>query len=197
MSISRALDHLRSRLDRARDGDLWYHFTRSPVTVAAAVVSLLFVALAVGAPVLSPQNPFDAAALNIGDSRLPPLWIEGGQTRYPLGSDSQGRDVLSTIMYGSRISLGVSFAATALAMIVGVSLGLVSGYSGGRADNVIMRLADVQLSFPTILIALLIDGIARNALPKSVHQELAIPILVLAIGMASWVQYARTVRGST
>jgi len=185
------------RVARARDSDLWYHFTRSPVTMVAAAVTTLFLILAAVAPVLAPQNPFDTAALNIGDARLPPAWLEGGQSRYPLGSDSQGRDVLSTIMYGSRISLGVSFAATLFAMIIGVSLGLISGYAGGRLDNVIMRLADVQLSFPTILIALLIDGIARNALPKGVHQELAIPILVLAIGMASWVQYARTVRGST
>lgn len=188
---------LQERVARVRGSDLWYHLTRSPVTMIAAAVTALFLLLAAVAPLLAPQNPFDTAALNIGDARLPPAWLDGGQARYPLGSDSQGRDVLSTIMYGSRISLGVSFAATAFAMVVGVSLGLVSGYSGGRVDNVIMRLADVQLSFPTILIALLIDGIARNALPKSVHQELAIPILVLAIGMASWVQYARTVRGST
>jgi len=187
----------RERVARVRNSDLWYHFARSPVTMAAAAVTALFLILAAVAPLLAPQNPFDTAALNIGDARLPPVWLDGGQARYPLGSDSQGRDVLSTIMYGSRISLGVSFAATLFAMIVGVSLGLVSGYTGGRVDNVIMRLADVQLSFPTILIALLIDGIARNALPKSTHQELAIPILVLAIGMASWVQYARTVRGST
>jgi peptide/nickel transport system permease protein len=175
---------LRDRVARARESDLWFHFTRSPVTIVAAGVTLVFLALAAAAPFVAPQNPFDAAALNIGDSRLPPAWIAGGQGRYPLGTDSQGRDVLSTIVYGSRISLGVSFAATMFAVLLGVSLGLVSGYVGGRIDNVIMRLADVQLSFPTILIALLIDG-------------MAIPILILAIGMASWVQYARTVRGST
>jgi len=197
MSAARPVAAVGNRIARARDSDLWHHFTRSPVTVAAAAVTLLFLALAGAAPLLAPQNPFDAAALNIGDSRLPPAWLEGGQRRYPLGTDSQGRDVLSTIMYGSRISLGVSVAATVLAMILGVSLGLVSGYAGGRLDNVIMRLADVQLSFPTILIALLIDGIARTALPKNVHQDLVIPILILAIGMANWVQYARTVRGST
>lgn len=185
------------RIAHWRNSDLWYHFTRSPVTMAAAAVTALLFTLAGVAPLLAPQNPFDTAALDIGDARLPPAWLGGGQSRYPLGTDSQGRDVLSTIMHGSRISLMVSVGATALAMILGVSLGLLSGYRGGRVDNVIMRLADVQLSFPTILIALLIDGVARNALPKGVHQNLAIPILVLAIGMASWVQYARTVRGST
>jgi peptide/nickel transport system permease protein len=188
---------LRNRVARARESDLWFHFTRSPVTIAAATVTLLFLTLAAAAPLFAPQNPFDAAALNLGDARLPPTWIPGGQIRYPLGTDSQGRDVLSTVIYGSRISLGVSCAATLFAMLLGVSLGLVSGYVGGRIDNVVMRLADVQLSFPTILVALLIDGIARNALPRDVHQELAIPILILAIGMSSWVQYARTVRGST
>jgi peptide/nickel transport system permease protein len=187
----------RENLARLRDSDLWYHFSRSPVTVVAATVTALLLVLAAAAPLLSPQNPFDTAALDVGDSRLPPVWIEGGQARYPLGTDSQGRDVLSTIMYGSRISLGVSLAATLLAMVLGVPLGLVCGYAGGWVDNVIMRLADVQLSFPTILVALLIDGIARNALPRAAHQELAVPVLILAIGMASWVQYARTVRGST
>jgi peptide/nickel transport system permease protein len=197
MRASGLLADLRDRIARARDSDLRFHFMRSPVTVVAAAVTLLFLVVAAAAPLLAPQNPFDAAALDIGDSRLPPAWIAGGHARYPLGTDSQGRDILSTIIYGSRISLGVSVAATLFAMLLGVSLGLVSGYAGGRIDNVVMRLADVQLSFPTILIALLIDGIARNALPSNIHQELAIPILVLAIGMASWVQYARTVRGST
>jgi peptide/nickel transport system permease protein len=188
---------LRDRLARAADSDLWYHFTRSPVAMAAAAVTLGFLLVAALAPLLAPQNPFDVGALDISDSRLPPCWLAGGQLRYPLGTDSQGRDVLSTILYGSRISLFVSIAATGFSALLGVALGLVSGYFGGRLDNLIMRLADVQLSFPTILIALLIDGISRTALPKALHQALAIPILVLAIGLASWVQYARTVRGST
>jgi len=188
---------LRTRIARARDGDLWYHFKRSPLTVIAAAITAVFALAALAAPVIAPQDPFDTGGLDILDARIPPVWLEGGKAHYPLGTDSQGRDVLSTIIYGSRISLGVSLAATLLAVLLGVSLGLVSGYAGGRLDNLIMRLADVQLSFPTILIALLIDGIARTALPKDLHQEMAIPILVLAIGMANWVQYARTVRGST
>jgi peptide/nickel transport system permease protein len=122
--------------------------------------------------------------------------VEGGERAYLLGSDNQGRDILSTLMHGARISLGVGLASVFLALILGVSLGLLSGYLGGRLDAFIMRVADVQLSFPAILIALLIDGVARVALPGD-HDELAIPVLILSIGLANWVHYARTVRGST
>jgi peptide/nickel transport system permease protein len=137
------------------------------------------------------------AGLNLNDAFTPPAWEERGVAAYPLGTDNQGRDILSTIMHGARISLGVGIASVLFALVLGVSLGLVSGYFGGRIDALIMRVADVQLSFPAILIALLIDGVARIALPGDRHDELAIPVLVLAIGFAGWVQYARTVRGST
>jgi len=188
---------LAARLARARDSDLWWSFRRSPLTVVAAAVVALFVLAALAAPLLAPQNPFDPGALDILDSRLPPVWIKDGTWKYPLGTDSQGRDVLSTILYGARISLGVSLAANLAAMSLGVTLGLVSGYFGGRVDNLIMRVADVQLSFPTILIALLIDGLSRQLIPREVHAALAIPLVIVAIALASWVQYARTVRGST
>ena len=173
------------------DHDLAWSFRRSPVTMLAAALTLICVAAALAAPWLSPQDPFDMAALNLGDAFSPPSWT------YPLGTDNQGRDILSTIMHGARISLGVGLAAVLLAAVLGVSLGLLSGYLGGRVDAMIMRVADVQLSFPAILIALLIDGVARVALPGDRHDQLAIPVLVLAIGFAGWVQYARTVRGST
>ncbi|MBM3522225.1 MAG: ABC transporter permease [Alphaproteobacteria bacterium] len=185
------------RLARIADSDLWWSFSRSPVTIASALVVLVFFAIAILAPWLAGQNPFDPGALDIMDARIPPLWLADGQARFPLGTDSQGRDVLSTILYGARISLGVSIAANAVAMTLGVTLGLIAGYFGGRVDNVIMRFADVQLSFPTILIALLIDGLARQAMPRDVHATLAIPLVVFAIALANWVQYARTVRGST
>jgi len=188
---------LAARLARARDSDLWWSFRRSPLAVVAAAVVALFVLAALAAPLLAPQNPFDPGALDILDSRLPPVWIKDGTWKYPLGTDSQGRDVLSTILYGARISLGVSLAANLAAMSLGVTLGLVSGYFGGRVDNLIMRVADVQLSFPTILIALLIDGLSRQLIPGEVHAALAIPLVIVAIALASWVQYARTVRGST
>ncbi len=184
-------------LRRAWDSDLAHSFRRSPVTVAAALLTLLCVGSAVLAPVLAPQNPFDSATLNLSDGFTPPAWTGNGKAAYFLGTDDQGRDVLSTIMYGSRISLGVGLASVALAATLGVSLGLVAGYAGGRLDAFIMRVADIQLSFPAILIALLIDGVARVAMPTELHDRIAIPVLILAIGFAGWVQYARTVRGST
>jgi peptide/nickel transport system permease protein len=182
---------------RLSDSDLWWSFRRSPLTIVATLVVITFVLIALLAPWLATQNPFDPGALDILDARLPPAWVEGGSLRYPLGSDSQGRDVLSTILYGARISLGVSLAANLAAMMLGVTLGLIAGYFGGRLDDMLMRVADVQLSFPTILIALLIDGIARQVVPRDIHATLAIPLVVLAIALANWVQYARTVRGST
>ncbi|TMH45291.1 MAG: ABC transporter permease [Betaproteobacteria bacterium] len=184
-------------LRRIWDHDLAWSFRRSPVTVVAAALTVICVGAALLAPWASPQDPFDMAALNLSDAFTPPAWEDKGMASYPLGTDNQGRDILSTIMHGARISLGVGIAAVLFALVLGVSLGLLSGYLGGRVDAVIMRIADVQLSFPAILIALLIDGFARVALPGDRHDELAIPVLVLAIGFAGWVQYARTVRGST
>jgi peptide/nickel transport system permease protein len=178
-------------LRRLWEHDLAWSFRRSPVTVVAAALTALCVGAALLAPWLAPQNPFDMASLNLSDAFTPPTW------HYPMGTDNQGRDILSTIMYGARISLGVGIASVLLALLLGVALGLVAGYVGGRVDALIMRVADVQLSFPAILIALLIDGVARIALPADRADQLAIPVLVLSIGFAGWVQYARTVRGST
>jgi peptide/nickel transport system permease protein len=172
--------------------DLAYSFRRSPVTIVAALLTLVCVGGAVFAPWIAPYNPFDAASLDLNKAFSAP-----GAPGYLLGTDDQGRDVLSTIMYGARISLGVGLAAVLFALVLGVSLGLLSGYFGGRLDAFIMRVADIQLSFPAILIALLIDGVARVALPAHTHDEIAIPVLILAIGVSGWVQYARTVRGST
>ena len=177
--------------------DLAYSFRRSPVAIAAAVLTVICVGGALLAPWIAPQNPFDPASLDLNNAFSPPAWPAPGAPSYPLGTDDQGRDILSTIMYGTRISLGVGAAAVLFALVVGVTLGLVSGYLGGRVDAFIMRVADVQLSFPAILIALLVDGVARVAMPTDSHDEIAIPVLILAIGVSGWVQYARTVRGST
>jgi peptide/nickel transport system permease protein len=179
------------------DHDLAWSFRRSPVTIVAAALTLICVGAALLAPWLSPQDPFDMASLNLNDAFTPPAWDERGNPHYPLGTDNQGRDILSTLMHGARISLGVGMAAVFLSLVLGVTTGLLAGYYGGRLDAIIMRVADVQLSFPAILIALLIDGVARVALPGERHDQLAIPVLVAAIGFAGWVQYARTVRGST
>ena len=179
------------------DHDLAWSFRRSPVTVVAALVTLVCVAGAALAPWVAPQDPFDLAALDLNNAFLPPAWTESGRAAFLLGTDNQGRDILSTIMYGARVSLGVGLASVLFALVLGVSLGLVSGYFGGRLDALIMRVADVQLSFPAILIALLIDGVARVALPSDRHDAIAIPVLIVAIGLSTWVNYARTVRGST
>ncbi len=184
-------------LRRGWDHDLAWSFRHSPVTVLAALLTLVCVGGALFAPWLAPHNPFDSGSLNLSDGFTPPAWTQGGRAAYLFGTDDQGRDLLSAIMYGARISLGVGVAAVLFSMALGVGLGLAAGYVGGRLDAFIMRIADIQLSFPAILIALLIDGVARVALPREAHDEIAIYVLILAIGVSGWVQYARTVRGST
>jgi peptide/nickel transport system permease protein len=197
VAIVSARPPARERLAAIWNGDLAYSFRASPVAVIAAAVLLVCLGAALLAPWVAPHNPFDLRTLDLHDGLAPPAWQTGGTARYLLGTDDQGRDVLSAIMFGTRISLLVGLAAVALAMLLGVSLGLVAGYVGGRVDAVIMRVADVQLSFPAILIALLIDGVARAALPRDAHASLALFVLVVAIGVSNWVQYARTVRAST
>jgi len=187
----------RSRIAALWDSDVAWSFRQSPLAMVSFVVLLICVGGAVLAPWLAPHNPFDLKTLNLNDALLPPSWSAGGNPSYFLGTDDQGRDVLSAIMYGARVSLLVGLASVLLAILLGVSLGLLAGYAGGKVDAVIMRVADVQLSFPAILIALLIDGVFRAALPRESHGEVALLVIVLAIGFSNWVQYARTVRGST
>ena len=188
---------LQDSIHRFFDGDVWYSFTQSKTTMIAAVVTAVLILSSVFAPLISLQNPFDPANLNLMDSFLPPVWIEDGSWRFPLGSDDQGRDLYSTILYGSRLSILIGIASVVFAMTLGVSLGLIAGYLGGAVDAFIMRVADIQISFPSILIALLIDGIARAILPGESHEELVVYVLILAIGLSQWVNFARTVRGST
>ena len=185
------------RLHRLLDSDLAWSFRHSPVAVGAAIVAAAIIAGAAGAPLLAPHDPFDLASLSLLDASSPPAWTLGGSWSYPLGTDNQGRDVLSAILYGARLSLVVGLSAVLIALALGVTLGLVAGWCGGIAEAVIMRIADVQLSFPAILIALLIDGVARSVLPRDVQAEIAIYVLIAAIALSAWVQYARTVRGST
>ena len=178
------------------DGDVWHSFRSSPVAIAAAAIALVCVFCAVFAGVIAPHNPFDLATLELSDSMLPPAWMAGGRWTYVLGTDEQGRDVLSALMYGARISLLIGGASVLVSTVVGVGLGLVSGYAGGAVDAFIMRVCDVMLSFPSILIALLIAGVGRALFPQA-HDSLAFGVLILAIALPGWVQYARTVRGST
>jgi len=185
-----------SRWARLLDSDLWYSFRHSPTAMIASAIALLCLVCALFAQWLAPHNPFDLATLDLIDARLPPAWIDGGSTKYLLGTDDQGRDILSALMYGSRISLFVGLASVLLSVLIGVGLGLLAGFAGGAIDGFIMRVCDVMLSFPSILVALLIDGLGRALFPNA-HESLAFMVLVIAIALTGWVQYARTVRGST
>lgn len=182
---------------RAWQSDLTYSFVRSPAAMLSAGVALVIILAAALAPLIAPHNPFDLSTLDLLDANLPPAWAGEGDARFLLGTDDQGRDMLSAIMFGARISLIVGVSSVVFALVLGVSLGLISGYAGGRIDSIIMRIADIQLSFPAILIALLIDGIARSLLPRDAQDSLSLYVLIFAIGISGWVQYARTVRGAT
>jgi len=185
-------------LHRAWDSDLAWSFRRSPVAVAASIVAGVLILAAVFAPWVAPHTPFDAATLNLMEGFSPPGAPSPVSGRvFLLGTDGQGRDVFSAILYGARVSLLVGFASVLFSVMLGVSLGLVSGYVGGRADALIMRIADIQLSLPAILIALLVFGVARGLIQPAYHEEAAIAVLIVAIGLSNWAQYVRTVRGST
>ena len=185
-----------SLIRRALDSDIFYSFRRSRLTMVAAVVTLLFFALAIAAPLIAVQNPFDPSELQLINSRIAPLWTADGQTPYLLGTDEQGRDVLSAILYGLRISLVVGVLGVIFSGALGIALGLIAGYFGGAVDALIMRIADVQLTFPAILIALLVNGIVKSLFGNRLDAMSMLGVLVLAIGLSFWVQYARTVRGS-
>ncbi len=190
--------HRDSLFARALDSDLFHSFIRSPVTVISALLTVIMITAAMLAPVISPQNPFDPATLNLMEGFTPPMQPnEFTGNVYWLGTDAQGRDIFSAILYGSRVSLLVGFAAVGFAALLGITLGLISGYLGGWVDALIMRIADVQLSFPAILIALLIFGVFKGVVPPAMQDQVAIYVLIVAIGLSDWVQYARTVRSST
>jgi peptide/nickel transport system permease protein len=186
-----------SRLKRFRDSDIWFSFTRSWITMIAAAIALVLVASAIFAPWIAPNDPFDPATLSLLDGSKPPVWAAEGEWRFPLGTDQQGRCVFSSILFGMRISIIVGFAGVLLAATLGITLGLIAGYLGGAADSIIMRVADVQLTFPAILIALLIDGTTRALFGNQRSETTIFWVLVISIGLSFWVQYARTVRGST
>ena len=183
-------------IGRAFDSDIFYSFRRSRLTMVAAIVTLLFFALAIAAPLIAVQNPFDPSELQLMNSRIAPLWTADGQSPFLLGTDEQGRDVLSAILYGLRISLVVGILGVILSGALGIALGLIAGYFGGAIDALIMRIADVQLTFPAILIALLVNGIVKSLFGNRLDAMSMLGVLVLAIGLSFWVQYARTVRGS-
>ena len=181
---------------RIVDSDLFYSFSRNPIVVVSAVITFVFIIAATFAPWLAPHNPFDPASLDLMEASTPPVWLEDGMSKFMLGTDDQGRDILSTIMFGSRVSLIVGFSAVLFSVFVGVGSGLLAGYLGGWLDTAIMRLADVQLAIPAILIALMINGVVAILLPPQLQHEMAIYVLILAIGVSDWPRYARVTRGS-
>ncbi|NVK33993.1 MAG: ABC transporter permease [Rhodobacteraceae bacterium] len=186
-----------STMERLLDSDIFHAFLRSKVTIMAAAGTLILFLLAFLSPWIAPHDPFDLASLDVMNSYMPPAWIEGADPAFLLGTDDQGRDILSAIFYGMRISLIVGFCSVIFAALVGIGLGLIAGYMGGRIDALIMRVADVQLTFPAILIALLIDGAARGLFGSLDREVFSFWILIFSLSLSFWVQYARTVRGST
>ncbi len=191
-------DSFRAVLRRAWDSDLAWSYRRSPVAILASLTTFAILLLALLAPWIAPQNAFDPGAIRLDDGFLEPMQRSPGTGMlHVMGTDSQGRDLLSAILYGSRVSLLVGFASVGFSMVLGITLGLMAGFIGGRTDAIIMRVADVQLSFPAILIALLVFGVGRGLIHPSQHEQMAVAVLIVAIGLSHWAQYARTVRGST
>ena len=186
-----------SRWQRFLDNDIVYSFLTTPGAMIAATITLIAITATFAAPLIAPYNPFDPAQISLWDGKLPPAWTDGGSSAYLLGTDNQGRDMLSTILYGGRISILVGIAAVFLGMLLGVTLGVISGYFGGLTDTIIMRIADVQLTIPGILVAILINGIGRAALPLELREEFAIYVVIVAIGLTDWPQFARVARGAT
>ena len=186
-----------TRWKRFKDNDVVWSFINSPGAMIAAAVTVFLILACILAPIIAPFDPFDPSQISLWDGKLPPAWIEGGQSQYFLGTDNQGRDMLSTILYGGRLSVLVGLAAVCLGMVLGVTLGVISGYVGGVTDAVIMRIADVQLTIPGILLAILINGVGRAFLPLELRQEFAVYVVIIAIGLTDWPQFARVARGAT
>ena len=186
-----------SRWQRFLDNDVTWSFLHTPSAIVAACVTVIAVSAALAAPWIAPYDPFDPSQISLWDGKLPPAWVEGGSSTYMLGTDNQGRDMLSTILYGGRLSIVVGFVAVFLGMLLGVTLGVISGYLGGKVDAIIMRFADVQLTIPGILLAILINGIGRAILPIDMRDDFAIYVVIIAIGLTDWPQFARVARGAT
>ncbi|MDP0926349.1 ABC transporter permease [Paracoccus onubensis] len=186
-----------SRFARARSGDLWWSFTHSVSARIALAILLLLIVTAFLAPLIAPQNPYDPAQLDMWKSELPPIWLDGSEWPYLLGTDTQGRDMLSVMLYGTRTSVMIGIVSVALSLMIGLTIGLVAGYFGGILDNILMRIGDVVLSIPTILIAILVSAVVRQMLPPDLREIGASAVLILAITISGWVQYARTVRAQS
>ncbi|HIF9217005.1 TPA: ABC transporter permease [Photobacterium damselae] len=185
-----------SRWQRFKQSDFLYFFCKDKVAMVSFALFMVFATMAVFAPFIAPTNPYDLSSIDIMDAELPPSWMDEGDERFTLGTDDQGRDIFSTILYGSRLSLTIGLLAVGLQLILGVIIGLSAGYFGGRIDNFLMRIADVQLSFSTMMVAIIISAIFRTALGSELYAQYAVVMLVVIIGIAEWPQYARTIRAS-
>ncbi|SCB48791.1 peptide/nickel transport system permease protein [Rhizobium miluonense] len=183
-----------SLFKRLRSSDLWWSFTHSKAAIIGATILAVLILTALLAPLIAPQNPYDGAQLDMWKAELPPIWHEGGEMPYLLGTDTQGRDMLSAVLYGTRISIVIGIASVVLSLLIGLVAGLVAGFFGGFIDNLLMRIGDIMLSIPTILVAILVSTVVRQMLPESLREIGASAVLVFAIALSSWVQYARTVR---
>ncbi len=179
------------------DTDIGYSFRKSKIAILSTIVFVIILLASMFANIIAPYDPFEPKTISLIDAFTPPFWSSEGSSEFILGTDQQGRDMLSTMIYGSRISLTVGFASIIFALILGVTLGITSGYLGGRYEIIVMRLTDVQLTIPSILMALLVDGIARGFISKSLHDDMAIYVLILAIGISEWPQFARVTRAAT
>ena len=188
---------IQKTFNKIYDTDIGYSFFNSKIAVISSSVFFIIFLCSFFAGIVAPYNPFDPASVSLMDAFTPPVWSEGGSASFFLGTDQQGRDMFSTMIYGSRISLIVGFASIFFAMILGVFLGVTAGYIGGRYEIIAMRITDIQLTIPTILMALLVDGIARAIISRSMHDEMAIYVLIFAIGISEWPQFARVTRAST
>jgi peptide/nickel transport system permease protein len=190
------MNYLQGRWQEMLKSDLYYYYRRDKVAIVSSLIFLLFAFMALFAPWIAPFDPYDLKQLELLDSELPPIWVEDSDPRFLLGTDDQGRDLWSTILYGMRVSLLIGISAVLLQSTIGIVVGLVSGYIGGKVDSVLMRIADVQLSFSTLMVAIIILAIVKSSFGAETYSNWAIVILIFVIGLSEWPQIARTVRSS-
>jgi peptide/nickel transport system permease protein len=190
------MDALNLYWRRILESDLVYYYRRDKIAIASSLTFLIFALMALFSPLIAPFDPYDLTQLDLMNSEMPPSWIEGADPRFLLGTDDQGRDLWSTILYGMRVSLLIGICAVLLQGTIGIVVGLVSGYVGGRVDNLLMRIADVQLSFSTLMVAIIVLAIVKNSFGSETYGNWAMVILILVIGLSEWPQIARTVRSS-
>ncbi|GMQ45034.1 ABC transporter permease [Vibrio sp. 10N] len=194
--MTQAVQTVPSRWERFKQSDFLYYFKRDKVAMTSFTVFMVILVMSLASPLIAPHNPYDLSTIDIMDAELPPSWMEDGDATFPLGTDEQGRDILSTILYGSRLSLTIGFAAVGLQLFLGTVIGLSAGYFGGRVDSFLMRFADVQLSFSTMMVAIIVSAIFKASFGSEFFSQYAVLMLVVIIGIAEWPQYARTIRAS-